>query len=345
MESMIKCELCGEMFRSITWKHLKYWHGGMTVLDYQIKFPNAPVNSREVLGLRSDGIRNSYNFETRREAGLKGWRGYTEEDTRKRLEGGMLSGSAKEKNKDSHREMFSKMSSDEKKEWAKRSFGNEESVEKRTKSIRKFHSEMSEEETARWVKQSFHNLTPEEQEKKYLRISEGVQRYWDSRTPEQMMEWSELRSKIQKEVQANRTPEQIEETSRRLSESLKAHFENMTSEGLKEWGRSHRKQPTMPELFLGIYLERNFPGEKAYNGDGSQGVKFGRRIPDFTDRNGKKEVIEVLGGIGYFHFLEDEEKIKSHYKKYGYDCIVVWEWDCYLPEELDKIFGRRRVKA
>lgn len=49
--------------------------------------------------------------------------------------------------------------------------------------------------------------------------------------------------------------------------------------------------------------------------------------PDFVNVNGQKKILEVFGD--YWHNLEgrvekDKKKIKI-YKKYGYDCLVIWE--------------------
>ena len=133
-----------------------------------------------------------------------------------------------------------------------------------------------------------------------------------------------------------------EEHKKRISKGLKKYWENMTHEELREYVRSHNLKPTIPERILDNYLIGNLPGRWGYNGDFSLNIKIGGRIPDFVNINGKKEVIEVFGGFGYYHFLEDEEDRIDHYAKYGYKCIVVWEWDIYLPGELDKIFLRKR---
>lgn len=75
---------------------------------------------------------------------------------------------------------------------------------------------------------------------------------------------------------------------------------------------------TFPNLFIPDWIER---------------IDIGGRHPDFYTKNGYKLVIESNGS--YFHSLEyfdkptEEEQI-AHYKKYGYNCIVVWadsKWD------------------
>lgn len=149
-------------------------------------------------------------------------------------------------------------------------------------------------------------------------------------------------------VVSNETRKKHSEASRRwwtgLSEEERSRFlkEGLHSpKSVLNRMRACREKPTMPELSLGAYLERHFPNRWAYNGDGSQNLVIGGKVPDFVNVDGEKEVIEVLGGIGYFHFLDDEEAKKVHYGKYGYACIVVFEWDCYIPEELSKIFGSK----
>lgn len=44
---MIRCQLCRLLFNEITWGHLKYCHDGMTMYEYQARFPNALLRSPE----------------------------------------------------------------------------------------------------------------------------------------------------------------------------------------------------------------------------------------------------------------------------------------------------------
>jgi hypothetical protein len=39
----VRCELCGCSFGQITWTHLFYSHSGMSQLEYEVKFPTAPL--------------------------------------------------------------------------------------------------------------------------------------------------------------------------------------------------------------------------------------------------------------------------------------------------------------
>jgi len=99
----------------------------------------------------------------------------------------------------------------------------------------------------------------------------------------------------------------------------------------------HRK-PTTPERKLGKILSDNFPGEWKYTGDGS--LTVGDYWPDFTNCDGKKNIIELFGN--YWH---SDEKIKGDwrrselgkimtYNSFGFRCLVIWEHQLTeLPEE------------
>lgn len=132
------------------------------------------------------------------------------------------------------------------------------------------------------------------------------------------------------------------EVADEIAEKVRKNWADMPLEGRNKRVRAivlgSQRRPTEPELFLGMYLERNFPGEWLYNGDGKAGFVIGGRVPDFVNINGRKVVVEVFGE--YWHKFGSEGDKIAHYSRYGYDCIVVWELDCYLREELDKIFKR-----
>jgi len=97
----------------------------------------------------------------------------------------------------------------------------------------------------------------------------------------------------------------------------------------------------MPELFSGLWIETNHPKEWAYTGDRrsmdllrSKGYT-GLKIPDYINIDGRKAVIEILGGLGWWHFEEEEEEKISYYKNLGFSCLVLFEWDCYDWGELE----------
>jgi len=110
--------------------------------------------------------------------------------------------------------------------------------------------------------------------------------------------------------------------------------------------KTMQKRPTETERILDRFLQDSFSGKFAYTGDGRhmevvRAIGYtGRRCPDFVDITGKRQVVSVMGGLGYTHFLDDEREEKEHYAQYGIGCIVVWDNACWLPGELDKLFQK-----
>ncbi|GAI85754.1 unnamed protein product, partial [marine sediment metagenome] len=90
-------------------------------------------------------------------------------------------------------------------------------------------------------------------------------------------------------------------------------------------------KPNKAEFYLQSVLNKHFPGEWGYVGDGQ--LIIGGKCPDFANVNGRKEVIELFGN--YWHNSSkfpnrlDQEEMIEHYRRYGFLCFVVWE------EELD----------
>lgn len=84
-----------------------------------------------------------------------------------------------------------------------------------------------------------------------------------------------------------------------------------------------------------------------YNGDFSQGVTIGGKIPDWINVNGEKKVIELFGRP--FHdpnssFIEVRDnrtynRTMEHYKKYGFNCLIIWDNELKEPGKvLKKIY-------
>jgi len=161
------------------------------------------------------------------------------------------------------------------------------------------------------------------------------------------------------ERRRNMTPEETKEwTDRSFNnpEARKRAVKNMRK-GLRKWWASLSKEekekqiairvsasrksnafrPSEPEIHLDSYLRRKHPGEWAYNGNLDQGILIGNKIPDFINVNGKKEVLEVFGI--YWHSEDEVEEKKAHYKKYGFDCRIIWEFECWDPEEIERILA------
>jgi len=117
------------------------------------------------------------------------------------------------------------------------------------------------------------------------------------------------------------------ETRQLLSESRKESWKDPEYQQKQKDARNLK--PTEPEVFVQRTLDKHFPGEWKYVGDYQ--FRVGGRNPDFLNVNGKKQVIEVFGM--FWHEESEEEERIAHYKKLGFDCLVIWEYDS-LDEDL-----------
>jgi len=98
------------------------------------------------------------------------------------------------------------------------------------------------------------------------------------------------------------------------------------------------RKPNKIELYLNSLLQRHFPKEWEYSGDGK--IIIGGLCPDFVNCNGQKKLIELFGD--YWHSPErkgiklqqTEQGRKEVYSKFGFDMLVIWEHELKnLPEE------------
>ena len=135
-----------------------------------------------------------------------------------------------------------------------------------------------------------------------------------------------------------------EEELRRMSEVLKELWKD--PEYAKRVAEGRSRKPSGPELQLWSVLDRHFPGDWKYVGDNQFGIEG--RYPDFVNVDSKKQVIEIFGYYWHDPILfpnrMSEEELIAYYKKFGFDCIVFWEYDVYNEEEvvgrIRKEFGR-----
>lgn len=86
-------------------------------------------------------------------------------------------------------------------------------------------------------------------------------------------------------------------------------------------------KPTKLEKNLEVLLERDYPGEWEYTGDGK--VIIDGMIPDFFNKNGRKMVIEAFGR--YWHEGNNPKWRRTElgrimaYNALGIKCLVIWE--------------------
>ena len=161
---------------------------------------------------------------------------------------------------------------------------------------------------------------------------------------------SEETRRLMSESQLGKTSS--EETCRRQSESLLGHEVSVESRRLiseaqkrlwkdPEYVRrvvgSLNRKPNNSELQLQSILDKHFPKEWEYVGDGKGDENwFEGRNPDFLHVNGKKQVIEMFGVYWHdpvlFPNRMSEEELIAHYKRLGIDCLVLWECDIWDEE-------------
>lgn len=133
------------------------------------------------------------------------------------------------------------------------------------------------------------------------------------------------------EKSSNKRPEVREKISKSLLGKKKSpeHCTNISKARKELWkdpkfakmmGKSQRERPNRLEKAFNILLQFICPGEFTYSGNGS--FKLGKKSPDFKHVD-KKKLIETFGD--FWHKDEDVEKKINYFKKYGYDCLVIWE--------------------
>ena len=127
-----------------------------------------------------------------------------------------------------------------------------------------------------------------------------------------------------------------EVTKQKIKASMKANWRDpdFARRMVESWNR----KPNETELQLQSVLDAYFPDEWDYVGDGQ--VVLGGRIPDFINIDGKKQIIEVFGVYWHdpdlFPNRPSEVELIVHYKLFGFDCLVLWEYDVWDGVEVSK---------
>lgn len=118
-------------------------------------------------------------------------------------------------------------------------------------------------------------------------------------------------------------------TREKQSNKHKKLWENQ--DFVKMMMKAFKVKPNKPEIKLTNFLNENYPGEWTYNGDFSQGITIGGKIPDWVNVNGEKKVIEVFGEYWHSPLLNPKVRKRStymetikNYKRYGFGCLIIW---------------------
>lgn len=123
---------------------------------------------------------------------------------------------------------------------------------------------------------------------------------------------------------------------------MKEIWDNYTDEErsnrVRNIASANGHKPSNPELIIQDYLSKHFPNEWIYNGDCSNGVVLGGKVPDFVNVNGEKIVLECFGR--YWHQEDEIPILKAIYATYGFSCIIIWEDECN-EKDLARILASR----
>jgi len=109
---------------------------------------------------------------------------------------------------------------------------------------------------------------------------------------------------------------------------------------IKKYFKSIRKRPTLPEKIMMTFCKK-YGLPFVYNGNKASLI-IGRRVPDFYNNKGKRQVIEIFGEI--FHdsrksfvnipFRRTEQGTIEHYKGAGYNCLIIWSRELRNPQQV-----------
>ena len=157
--------------------------------------------------------------------------------------------------------------------------------------------------------------------------------------------------------QIGKTCKQRPEVVEKRRTTLLAKRESIRETSLKQWSdpamrekmirailTGSHKRPTKAEIELGRLIEEVCPDEYEYTGDGS--VVIAGLVPDYTNKNGQKKVIEMFGE--HWHERQNPQNRINKFAVFGYKCLIIWESELGNPSAvLDKIreFSRGEEKS
>lgn len=153
-------------------------------------------------------------------------------------------------------------------------------------------------------------------------------RYRESENLKKRWEDSEFRQTMVALVRNNkgRPGESFsDETKKKMSEAHERLWQN--SDYAEMMMRARHIKPNKPELkLLNLIKSLGF----SYVGDGK--LVVGGKCPDFWD--GAKSLIELFGE--YWHKKSEVKSRVLHFKKLGYNCIVVWADELKEPAAVER---------
>jgi len=160
--------------------------------------------------------------------------------------------------------------------------------------------------------------------------------------------WEKLSKEARSEIgfkvwdTLKKNPKSLELRNQNLSEGMTQYWDNCDPEVKakriqKSWETAGRG-PNNAEKLVTSVTQDVFPNEYIFSGAGK--IFIGGKCPDLFNVNGKKKVIELFGN--YYHGKErtgrtkaqEEQQRINHFKKYGFDCLIIWESELKNIESL-----------
>jgi len=208
-----------------------------------------------------------------------------------------------------------------------------------------------------WIKKGYNPMARPEVKKKLSEKSKGQTPWWILRGLPNPATTSETKEKISKtrkgrgtwnkglkgmdlskgKGQFKKGHKRTAESIRKQSQAMKKRWqdkeyrENVISTSLK----GLLKRPTSLERqMIRLIEQHNFPLE--YTGNGA--FLIGYKNPDFVETNGRKKCLEVTNS--YFHDEKWVEQRRKHFRRWGWDCLVVMDYEMDKMEAVAKRISR-----
>ena len=131
----------------------------------------------------------------------------------------------------------------------------------------------------------------------------------------------------------DKNPAKREDVRKRISKTVKKIWDDTSSVyHTKEYWSKRGKTtlPTKPEIYITDLLDVNFKGKFEYVGNYK--VWIDGKNPDWIDES-RKKIIEYFGGHWHDKEMTGESRIEHelrrilHFKRHGYEVLVLWEED------------------
>ena len=322
---MIRCELCGGSFFVLNDLHLWRTHGVRTD-EYGSRFPGETFSdeTKEALSVAMSGPKPPGFGETV-SRGLNGRSDEEKAITNSKISQGLIGNTnrlGKPKSKEEceaiSRAHTGKPLTEEHKanvgEATRRRLADPEYYQRFCETMSNrwdvpgYREKMSKLHTEQWKDPQYRKMMEEANLLAYSNpergkhISEGVGRYWN--TPgnrENRSEYWKKRWAEDKEYQSNQA-------------------------------KANNRRPNFDEVWLGSILERNFPNEWRYVGNGE--VVIGGKCPDFLHISDGL-IIEMFGG--YWHKEEEIDSRTKHFEGYGHRVLVIWDYELLDKDLVNRI--------